>query len=194
MAFRKFCEPRFCSHPRAQASPKKVKTGTDAPCSACLSRKSGGEHVRTPDASRVSQTPGSREAAGSRFIGVGLRVALAPLWERQILRAPQTLGNFSWCDARPHPCPLPQGEGNALCVSGNLGVCRASAAGRDLHEDGERFSLSSGEKAGMREDVDTNWVGQTRWGKAAVNTPALQTLRAFRRRPAVAKRLECAWL
>jgi hypothetical protein len=34
--------------------------------------KSGGERARTPDASRDSRTPGSREASG-------LRVSLAPL-------------------------------------------------------------------------------------------------------------------
>ncbi len=39
---------------------------------ADVERQSGGEHARTPDASRVSQTPGSREA-------FGVRVALAPL-------------------------------------------------------------------------------------------------------------------
>jgi len=33
--------------------------------------ESGGEHVRTPNASRGSRTPGSRGASCSRFIGVG---------------------------------------------------------------------------------------------------------------------------
>ena len=46
-----------------------IKTG------ACNTshRESGGEHARIPSASRVSHTPGSREA-------FGVRVALAPLW------------------------------------------------------------------------------------------------------------------
>jgi hypothetical protein len=50
--------------------------------------KSGGEHARTPNASRILQTPGSREA-------FGLRVTLAPLSE-----VTRHLSRRWWCSAK----------------------------------------------------------------------------------------------
>ena len=76
-------------------------------------------------------------------------------------------------NARPHPGPLPRGEGEHLHASSDLGVCRSEASHRGirrivLFDEQSRlgrtsvrsprryatFSLSAGERAGVRAGVN----------------------------------------
>ncbi len=64
----------------------------------------------------------------------------------------------------------------------------------DVAPDGAWFSLRT---ANYKDVAPTALSLECEWaatGTAEVNARALQTFREFSRRPAVAKRLECAWL
>ena len=95
-------------------------------------------------------------------------------------RAPFCVVNFDqlweneWIDARPHPCPLPRGEGESFAVAGE--VERVQFAVRfganpkkaetarepfELHESVACYSLSPGERARVRASVTTNFSRPT---------------------------------
>ena len=62
---------------------------------------------------------------------------------------PEKLGLW----ARPHPNLLPRGEGTAMAHFQEFGWLSGKSSRTIIQGDGERFSFSPGEKAGMRESV-----------------------------------------
>jgi hypothetical protein len=64
--------------------------------------------------------------------------------------APLALGNFSWCDARPHPGLLPRGEGMAIAPFDFAKALRQIQS-RNFQKTGERFSLSWGRDSTARQ-------------------------------------------
>ena len=98
-------------------------------------------------------------------------------------------GNEDGFDARPHPNPLPRGEGTVCyCLSG-----RSSRIAFD--RDGERFSLSPGERAGVRASVPSmhlKCVEWRTWNTQFPNTDGAGVL-TIRRVPTMAPRPGKTW-